>query len=330
METTIFGALGGCQLIIYPDNHAKCGAPAVSVIIPTYNRYRLLGEAVGSVLCQTFTDFELIVVDDGSDDATMEIPARGLLVDEAPMIRDANRCEIDIEHKPVPVAPKFFRLVRIAHTGMPGAARNNGVKNARGRFIAFLDSDDVWLPGKLDRQIRIMNREKGPRISHTREAWLRSDVVVSQKGQKHRREGDIFTDSLVKCVVGPSTVMLERSFFDEFGGFRVDLEIGEDYEIWIRMLLREPVAYLDMPLTIKRAGHGDQLTEKYGHIEYFRIRALIDLVENGAFTGSRLRLARLELSRKCDIYAKGAEKRGRGEESQRYHSLAAKYAYPEE
>lgn len=294
-------------------------SPRVSVIIPVYNRARLVREAVESVRAQTIPDLELIVVDDGSTDDTPAVLAE------------------------LAAAPPDGRLTvrRIAHDGHPGAVRNRGAERARGRYLAFLDADDLWRPQKVERQLALHGRGTAgatgaPRISHTRELWLRNGREISQRGMNHAREGDVFADALGKCTIGPSTVILERRLFEESGGFREDLEIAEDYELWLRITAREQVAYLDEPLTVKRAGHGDQLSEKYGQIEVFRIAALRELVRGGFFdrVDAELRAdhgpgrsapARAELARKCRIYAAGCEKRGRHTEAAVYRAEAAEY-----
>ena len=135
----------------------------------------------------------------------------------------------------------------------------------------------------------------------------------------------VFEDSLRKCIMGPSTVVMERALFEETDGFREDLQIAEDYEYWLRITARHEVGYIDEPLTIKRAGHGDQLSEMHGHIEYFRIQALRDLVEAGAFPVDLMQLAAAELARKCGIYAAGARKRGKHGEAGRYEADASRY-----
>ncbi len=273
--------------------------PLISVLVPTYNRKALLRESLESVFAQDFSGYEVIVVDDGSNDGTEKMIA-GL-------------------------RKRFnLRYIRVNHSGMPGKVRNIGAAEAKGDFLAFLDSDDLWLPEKLSRQMRYM-KKGGARISHTREIWLREGREISQKGQKHRREGMIFRDALKKCIIGPSTVIMERDFFEESGGFREDLEIAEDYEFWLRITCRNPVGYLDEALTVKRAGGWDQLSEKYGHIEYFRIKGLRALVGNGYFEDLHA-LARQELVRKCRIYAAGCSKRGRAEEAARFESEAEEYA----
>lgn len=273
--------------------------PLISVLVPTYNRKALLRESLESIFAQEFTGYEVIVVDDGSNDGTEKMMS-GL----------RNRSNL--------------RYICVNHSGLPGKVRNIGAAEGQGEYLAFLDSDDLWLPEKLSKQLRYM-KAGALRISHTREIWLREGKEISQKGQKHRREGMIFRDALKKCIIGPSTVIMERELFEESGGFREDLEIAEDYEFWLRITCRHPIGYLDEALTIKRAGSWEQLSEKYGHIEYFRIKGLRDLVENGYFEDLHI-LARQELVRKCRIYAAGCRKRGRSEEAARFEREAEEFA----
>ncbi|MFP4068466.1 MAG: glycosyltransferase family 2 protein [Spirochaetaceae bacterium] len=372
-------------------------APLVSVVIPCYNRPTLVREAAESVLGQSFRDFELIVVDDGSTDGTPAV-LEGLAAEGCAVLgpdrpaAPADAAGPDWSAGPpgptttpptAGISASRITIRRIPHSGFPGAVRNRGVELARGRYVAFLDADDLWHAEKLDRQLQLHRAESWPRgtsygtsvprktadstsvpgntrdiadrtsvpprISHTRERWLRDGREISQKGMDHARRGWVFPDALKKCTIGPSTVMMERSLFEELGGFREDLEIAEDYELWLRVTAQYPVAYLDEPLTVKRAGHGDQLSRKYGMIEPFRIRALRDLVRSGFFEAmdgrrqpgfpqpgfpqpkapapqtSRAALARAELAQKCRIYATGCEKRGRYEEAAAYRAEAEEY-----
>lgn len=283
--------------------------PSVSVIIPVYNRSSLLREAVLSVVRQSFEDFELIIADDCSSEnlryTVLEIPGTG----------------------GIPL--KFIRLDK--HSGMPGFVRNRGAEKAEGDYIAFLDSDDIWMPEKLERQFRFLAVESGAEgrsgkkrgeICHTREKWIRSGKTVSQSSQKHKRDGDIFDDSLWKCIIGPSTVMMKKTLFEKYGGFREDLEVAEDYELWLRVTSENQVSYLDEPLTVKRAGDWDQLSEKYGQIEIFRIKALKGLLDSGFFSEGQRTAAAEVLRQKCRIYASGCRKRGREEEAGFYENLA--------
>jgi glycosyltransferase involved in cell wall biosynthesis len=273
----------------------------VSVIIPVYNRYHLLREAVNSVLSQTYQDIELIVVDDGSEDRARH------LEDEFSDIR----------------------VLHLVHTGMPGFVRNRGVDIARGQWIAFLDSDDIWMREKLAVQMAAVSNQPGCVINHTRERWVRDGRLISQKHFNHTRSGDMFEDSLNKCIIGPSTVLMRQDLFTRLGGFRDDLEIAEDYEFWLRVTALHTVTYCDSELVIKQAGHGDQLSEKYGQIEIFRIRGLEELVaaswfERHAGLIHQLKACR-ELSRKCGVYSTGARKRGKAEEARLYEELQQKY-----
>jgi len=281
--------------------------PLVSVIIPTYNRSALLEEAVRSVCVQTCRDMEIIVADDGSFDETAGVLRR-----------------LKKESCSGPGTLPFIFL-RQDHRGMPGQVRNFAAASASGEYLAFLDCDDLWKPGKLARQLAFFQENPDLLISHTREIWLREGKEVSQKGQKHRRQGDVFEDALDKCIIGPSTVMMKRSLYEEFGGFREDLEIAEDYEFWLRITAAHPVGYLDEPLTVKRAGDWDQLSTKYGYIEIFRIQALRGLVDRSFFPGAKDITARKVLSRKCDIHARGCRKRDRISEAERYEALAKQY-----
>ncbi|MCL2792967.1 MAG: glycosyltransferase family 2 protein [Spirochaetaceae bacterium] len=273
--------------------------PMISVVIPVYNRSDLLQEAVKSVISQNFADFELIIIDDHSEEDIKRV------VEAIPLIGS--------------ISLKYFRLQK--HSGMPGFVRNCGCKIAEARYIAFLDSDDLWLPGKLEKQIALVGYSKVS-ICHTREIWQRGDKIVSQASQRHKREGDIFEDSLVKCIIGPSTVIMERELFEKHGGFREDIEIAEDYEFWLRITESALVGYIDEPLVVKRAGDWEQLSEKYGQIEIFRINALKQLVEKSFFKPHNMELAKKVLAKKCRIYAMGCRKRGKEAEALFYEDIA--------
>ncbi|MBN1525420.1 MAG: glycosyltransferase family 2 protein [Spirochaetales bacterium] len=270
--------------------------PIVSVIIPVFNRLALLKKAVASVYAQTFRDFELIVVDDGSVDKTAQWLASA-----------------DIRH-----------LV-IAHSGMPGLVRNRGAEIAKGKYLSFLDSDDVWKPEKLEKQISFFNENPGLEICHTREIWNRQGKIISQTGQKHNTSGKIFKDALQKCIIGPSTVMLSRTMFEHYGGFCESLEIAEDYELWLRITANHSIGYIDTPLVEKNGGHGDQLSGKYGHIEKFRIQALQQALKHDCFSIQQRKLLYETLYEKCTIFANGAIKRGKTDVHDSYRKEAMLY-----
>lgn len=268
----------------------------VSVIIPTYNRGWALKRAVDSVRAQTFRDFELIVVDDGSQDDTADILAA---------------YETDI------------RVIRQPNAGV-SAARNAGIRAAGGEFIAFLDSDDYWLPEKLHVQIAYFDRHPAALICQTEEIWIRNGKRVNPKKVHKKPSGRIFRASLALCLVSPSAVMLRRELFIEIGGFDETLPACEDYDLWLRISARHPIYLVDTPLIIKTGGHADQLSRMAG-LDRYRIRSIEKLLEDGALTPLRRAAAIDMLVKKATIYASGCRKRGKLDEAATYEKLIAGY-----
>jgi glycosyltransferase involved in cell wall biosynthesis len=268
--------------------------PLVSVIIPTYNRAALLAEAVASVAAQTCRDFEILVVDDGSTDATMKVVAS---LEGVKVLRHPSRRGV-------------------------AAARNLGIAAARGAWLAFLDSDDLWLPDKLARQLAHLAEQPGLRLCQTDETWVRHGVRVNQPLSHRKVAGKIFLPSLTRCMVSPSAVILHRQLLADHGGFDEDLPAAEDYDLWLRLTWRYEVGLVPEPLIIKRGGHPDQLSAQWG-LDRFRIRALVKLLGDPDLPAPYARAARRTLAAKCAIYAQGCEKRGKGAEARFYRDLAA-------
>ena len=270
--------------------------PLVSVIIPTYNRGWIIKEAIDSILAQDYTEFELIVVDDGSTDHTSDV-------------LDSYGDDIKV----------LFQK----NKGV-SAARNRGIAEASGKFIAFLDSDDLWLPQKLTVQIEFFNQTPDALICQTEEVWIRNGLRVNPKKRHKKPSGMIFNPSLELCLVSPSAVMIRRSLFGRVGKFDETLPACEDYDLWLRISCRFPVHLIDTPLIIKRGGHGDQLSSRAG-LDRFRIKAIEKIIKRGILSDDQYRAAVITLKKKCDIYAAGCRKRGREEEVRYYTSLSKKY-----
>jgi glycosyltransferase involved in cell wall biosynthesis len=270
--------------------------PQVSVIIPTYNRGWIIKEAIDSVLAQDYTKFELIVVDDGSTDHTSDV--------------------LDSYGKDIKVISQKNKGV--------SAARNRGIAEASGKFIAFLDSDDLWLSQKLSVQIEFFNQTPDALICQTEEVWIRNGLRVNPKKRHKKPSGMIFKPSLELCLVSPSAVMIQRSLFDRVGKFDETLPACEDYDLWLRISCRVPVHLIDEPLIIKRGGHDDQLSSRAG-LDRFRIKAIEKIIKSGLLSDYQQRAAVKTLKKKCDIYAAGCRKRGREEEALYYTSLSKKY-----
>lgn len=269
-------------------------APAVSVIIPTYNRARKVCAAIDSVLAQSFTNFELIVVNDGSTDDTAQ--ALTQYGDRLGVVNQGNR-------------------------GV-AAARNAGIAQARAGLIAFLDSDDVWLPHKLQSQVSFFAANPAAMWQQTEEMWVRNGQRVNPKKRHQKRAGRIFQESLELCLISPSAVMLRREVLGEFGLFDEALPACEDYDLWLRILTKYPVCLDPNYGIVKHGGHADQLSQNPG-LDAYRIKALQKILHDFKLNANDEAALRRVLKQKCVIYAKGCQKRGRHDEATRYLALAA-------
>ena len=270
--------------------------PVVSVIIPVYNRPAMVKDAIKSVLCQSISDFELIVVDDGSTDKTLDV---------------LNS-----------FADSRLKILSGKRRGV-AAARNRAARIAEGRFLAFLDSDDLWLPEKLEMQLAAqLENEKRP-LSHTDEIWIRKGRRVNQMKKHAKRGGRIFEYCLPMCRISPSAAMIEREYFLNIGGFDEKFCVCEDYELWLRVTSTQEVSYLDRKLTIKRGGHGDQLSHGTWGFDRFRVMALVKIIESQSLDKTQMRAACKVLARKADILARGYKKRERHRQAGKYLSIAA-------
>jgi glycosyltransferase involved in cell wall biosynthesis len=277
--------------------------PEVSVIIPTYNRRAMVSEAIASVMAQTGASgegfCEVIVVDDGSTDGTTET------LDRIAVEADAQSAV----------------RIRVVHTENRGvaAARNTGGAIASAPMLAFLDSDDLWLPHKLERQLAYMRAHPEYAIAQTEEIWMRGGRRVNP-GRRHRKRcGNIFLDSLRTCLISPSAVILRTALLRRLGGFDEQMKAAEDYDLWLRILARYEVGLLAEPLVMRRAGYrktfgagnAGQLSATVPAIDRFRIFALLKLIAGNEVDPLQRRAVGEVLAEKCAIYAQGLRRRGR-------------------
>lgn len=266
----------------------------ISVIIPTYNRELKLKKAIDSVLAQTYPHFELIVIDDGSEDNTAGLVAN---------------CNPDIVY------------IRQENKG-PAAARNRGIQAARYNLLAFLDSDDRFAENKLEEQIRELQQKPAYLISHTQEIWYRNGKLLNQKRRHQKNSGDIFHQSLELCAVGMSTVMMRREIIERYGLFDEEYPCCEDYEFWLRVSPEQKFLLVDQPLTLKDGGRSDQLSSIYRvGMDRFRIQAIMKMLASVTLTREQKEAAMAELQRKCIIYGKGCIKHGKDDEGRYYLNL---------
>ena len=267
--------------------------PLVSVIIPTYNRGWCLEEALVSVFSQTYKKYELIVVDDGSTDDTQQRLSR---YEGVTVIAQANR-------------------------GV-STARNRGIASSKGDLIAFLDSDDLWLPEKLSAQVVFFQANPDALVCQTQETWIRNGRRIQPQNRHRKQSGFFFERSLGLCLVSPSAVMMRKRLFETVGLFDESLPACEDYDLWLRVGADIPIFLIDEALVVKRGGHADQLSSAAG-LDKYRIQSIRKLLESGILTHDQRAAAESVLQEKCQIYASGCKKRGRLEEMAHYQRLAA-------
>ena len=267
--------------------------PTVAVIIPVFNRVQSLGRALNSVYAQTRQADEVCVIDDGSTDGTREF-------------MEAN----------FPQATYCYQ----ANRGV-SAERNRGATISKSSWLAFLDSDDEWLPGKLQTQLDALMQHSDYRLVHCDEIWIRRGVRVNQMNKHRKSGGQLFERCLPRCVISPSAVMLERSLLDELGGFDEGLPVCEDYDLWLKVCSRYPVLYVDEPLLKKYGGHGDQLSSRYWGMDRFRIQALDNLLRSGMLNLKQEVATRAMLIKKSKIMMNGAVKRENAELAEIYKQL---------
>lgn len=266
----------------------------ISIIIPAFNREAFLNKAIESVLQQSFQDFELIVVDDGSRDNTYGVVSR--FSDRIKYVKQENKG--------------------------PGCARNRGIKESTRDFIAFLDSDDWWDKEKLALQIRYMQENPAYLISHTDEVWYKNGAILNQKKKHKKFHGYIFGKCLSLCCVSMSTVMLRRELFNRVGFFDESMLCCEDYDFWLRAGIKHEFLFLDKPLTLKDGGRGDQLSFIYRiGIDKFRISSILKVINSGVLDDEQFEFASRELRKKCTIYGNGCIKHKRQKEGEYYLEL---------
>ncbi len=270
----------------------------VSVVIPTYNRCKFVLRAIKSVMGQTRKADEIIVVDNGSSD---------------------NTCKL---------VKSNFPTVKIIVEPKRGvsAARNIGIRSAKHTWIAFLDSDDQWKKRKLETIIKqVCNSKKKQKIWHSDEIWIRNGNFFNQKLHHKKSGGYIFENCLKMCCISPSSVIIHKSIFQDYGLFDEKLEVCEDYDFWIRVSSKEKVGFIDRKLVIKHGGHSDQLSKKFWGMDRFRIISLINLAKTVILDHDQKKLVKREVIAKLKILVAGAEKRKNSKVINMYQPILEKW-----
>ncbi len=264
--------------------------PLFSVVIPSYNRKNFLKKSIDSVLNQNIGDYELVVVDDGSTDSSILLVAdyRG----------------------------KGLTYIRTSNLGV-SHARNTGIQNSRGSYIAFLDSDDCWESSKLEHVLESINNFSDIDLFHTEETWFKNEKLLNQKKKHRKPDGHVYKKCLPLCCIGMSTLVVKKSLFTKIGMFDETMPVCEDYDFFLRATLENKVKLIPLSLTIKDGGRVDQLSNQPG-LDKYRIYALEKMLNSRHLSGENLELTISELEKKCTIYAKGSEKRGKIVEAKKY------------
>lgn len=197
-------------------------APTVSVVVTTFNRAKLLAETLDSILAQTYTDFELIVVDNISEDGTREYVA-GL-------------------------ADPRIRYFRNPNEGVIAVNRNYGIQQARGKYIAFCDDDDLWLADKLRQQVEILEQKPEVALCYTHAESFSGDKVIRQKMTGRQIHRNHFFQLLRGNFISNSSVLVRREVVQELGLLTTDRTVFEDYDMWLRIAKRYELASIDASL----------------------------------------------------------------------------------
>jgi GT2 family glycosyltransferase len=269
----------------------------ISVVIPTYNRCELLRRALLSVFSQTLLPTEVAVIDDGSTDGTST-----MIRNEFPEVA-------------------YYRQ---ENSGV-SSARNLGIQHTTGDWLAFLDSDDEWLPEKLIRQTAALVDNPESKVCHTEEIWIRNGVRVNPAQKYVKTGGWIFTQCLPLCAMSPSTIMIHRSVFGKVGLFDTRLPVCEDYDLWLRITANYPVLLIKDPQIKKHGGHEDQLSQKLWGMDRFRINTLQKIIDTGQLSNENQQAAVNMLLKKAEIYLAGVIKRGKTDEANYYQQLIKRY-----
>ncbi len=307
--------------------------PRITVIIPTFNRVKWLGHAIESVLAQTYSDYELVVVDDGSTDETSR-----LLTSYAPP--SATRIPTDslqaTEPSPANLLPQIptdslqttqhapanpLQVIRLSENRGVSAARNVAIRATDSEWIAFLDSDDRWLSQKLQQQVTTLQDRPECPVHFTDEIWIRNGRRVNPHKKHQKQEGWIFQPSLSLCLMAPSTILIRRDILDTTGLFDETLPVCEDYDLWLKITARYPVALLNEKLMIRYGGHPDQLSSRHWGNDRYRVQSLQNILDTVPLRPEDRQATIAKLIEKCTILLNGFAKRGNTKEEERYRKI---------
>jgi glycosyltransferase involved in cell wall biosynthesis/nucleoside phosphorylase len=253
----------------------------ISVIVPVYNREHTIRPAIDSILSQSSMPDEIIVVNDCSTDNTA-----GILESYKDSIT---------------------RISLESNSG-PSKARNIGIQNAHCEWIAFMDSDDRWEKNKLKDQKEFLEKYPFFEAIQSDEKWIRNGQRVNPRSHHKKPEGWIWEQSLERCLVSPSSVLIKKSLLERYGRFDETLPVCEDYDLWLKVARFHAVGLETGLSVVKYGGHKDQLSRKFSAMDRFRVTSLVRMLKNEKSQSFRMKIIPV-LSNKLKILINGYEKR---------------------
>jgi glycosyltransferase involved in cell wall biosynthesis len=212
--------------------------PLISIIIPIYNGEKTIRETILSVLNQTFTDIEVLVINDGSTDSTLETISN--------------------------ITDPRLKVVSFPNAGL-SASRNRGIKLASGEFISFIDADDLWTPDKLESQFNALNKTPETGVAYSWTNWIDESGQIIYGGGNHLFSGDVYTHLFLgDFIEGGSNVLIRRSALDEIGGFNETIQYSEDWEMWLRLATKYEFVSVPKPQILYRISSGSMSSNVLG------------------------------------------------------------------
>lgn len=270
--------------------------PLVDIIIPVFNRDGLLRESIETVINQSYKNTFLYVIEDGSNLT-------------AKLVSSFTRY-------------KNIAFIQLNTNQGVSYCRNLGASLGKGKYIAFLDSDDLWEKPKIEKQVEFLESHSEINWVHTNETWVKNGIIIPQK-KEHKKQGGKFLERLFeRCLISPSSVFFRRSFFESEGWFLPHFRVAEDYELWLRLNLKHPVGFLEEPLTVKRAGEWEQLS-RTTEIDKWRVLAmhrLYRLYRNDPDFLEHFQEWKFHILKKTNILIQGAKKYNHVEKLIRYQN----------
>lgn len=251
----------------------------ISVVIPTFNRAHTLKRCVDSVLSQSYSPFEILVVDDGSTDDTSEI---------------------------LKTYGDKIIVFKTENSGV-SAARNYAIARSKGGWVALLDSDDEWLPNRLQEQVDYLKIFPNIKLVHGEEIWVRNGKRVNPKKIHKKSGGYIYQNCLPLCCISPSASLIKKEILEEFGGFDEAFPVCEDYDLWLKITSKYEVGYIETAIITKYGGHEDQLSRKFFAMDLWRVRSMKRMLNSNLAGEDRLATVN-ELIRKAEILILGYKK----------------------